>query len=52
MDLAMPEVFQNFLVERARDKGVAIDVKVMRSGHFVQISHAEEVASWITELSS
>ena len=50
-DLAMPEAFQNWLVERAKDGGAIVDVKGrLRSGHFVQITHASEVARWVKEV--
>ena len=48
-DLAMPALFQRFLLEKAREAGVLIDdIFEMDSGHFVQISHAQEVAQWIS----
>lgn len=49
LDLAMPAAFQEFLIERAREAGAKVEVKRIRSGHFVQISHAAEVAEWIVE---
>ena len=49
-DLAMPEKFMESLVDRAREHGADIQTRVMESSHFVQISHAEEVAEWISEI--
>jgi hypothetical protein len=49
-DPAMPEAFQKFLTDQARDAGAQVDSIEMESGHFVQISHAEEVAKWISGL--
>jgi pimeloyl-ACP methyl ester carboxylesterase len=51
-DKAMPEGFQRWLVERARREGAQVNVKGMKSGHFVQISHAEEVVGWVKEVCS
>ena len=51
-DLAMPEKFLESLVNRARENGADVQTRVMESGHFVQMSHAEEVAEWITETAS
>ena len=47
LDHAMPEAFQMWLVERARAAAAEVDVKKMKSGHFVQVSHVEEVAEWV-----
>lgn len=47
LDLAMPRAFQEYLVEKAREAEAQVEVKRIRSGHFVQISHAPEVAEWI-----
>jgi predicted esterase len=49
-DPGMPEAFQKFLIQQARDAGAQIDTVEMQSGHFVQVSHAEEVAKWISGL--
>jgi predicted esterase len=49
-DPAMPEAFQKFLIQTARDAGAEVDSLEIESGHFVQISHAEEVAKWISEV--
>lgn len=46
-DTAMPESFMQGLIDRAREKGAQIETTEMESGHFVQISHADEVADWI-----
>jgi hypothetical protein len=51
-DPAMPEAFQKFLIDQARDAGAQVDMIEMKSGHFVQVSHAEEVAEWISGLVS
>jgi predicted esterase len=48
-DPGMPEALQKFLVENARQAGAEIDTVEIESGHFVQISHAEEVARWISK---
>jgi hypothetical protein len=47
-DPAMPEAFQRFLLESAKEAGAEIDSAEIESGHFVQISHADEVAQWIS----
>ena len=48
LDLGMPERFQRYLLERAKNAGAQVEeVKAIKSGHFVHISHAEEVAVWI-----
>ena len=49
-DRAMPERFQKMLTERAKARGAIVDVKEVSSGHFVQITHASEVASWVKEV--
>ena len=49
-DLTMPEEFMESLVERAREHGANIQTRVIQSSHFVHISHAEEVAEWISEM--
>jgi predicted esterase len=52
-DPAMPVPLQQWLIDNAKEAGAEIEeVKTLKSGHFVQITHAEEVASWISELSS
>jgi hypothetical protein len=49
----MPEPHQQFLVDNAKEHGAVIEqVKTIKSGHFVQVTHAQEVAEWIKELSS
>lgn len=51
-DLSMPEAFQQYLVDNAKENGALIEeVKTIKSGHFVQITHAEEVAAWLREIS-
>jgi hypothetical protein len=50
LDLGMPEKFQRYLIERARGVGAEVDVKTVKSGHFPQISHADEVARWVLAL--
>lgn len=52
LDFAMPEGFQRHLVNRAQKAGAEVVVKVMESNHFVQITHAEEVAKWIEGICS
>ncbi|KAF2433566.1 alpha/beta-hydrolase [Tothia fuscella] len=49
-DLAMPEAAQKSLIEKARERGVDIESREIVSGHFVQVTHAEEVAGWIDEV--
>lgn len=49
-DLAMPEGLMTWLVERAREHGAEVETKTIESGHFVQISHAEEVAEWVSQI--
>lgn len=52
-DPAMPVPLQQWLIDNAKQAGAQItEVKMIASGHFVQITHAEEVASWIQELAS
>lgn len=52
-DLSMPVKFQQWLIDHAKQKGVAIDpVKTLKSGHFVQITHKKEVAEWIKQIAS
>lgn len=47
----MPAVFQEFLVEQAVEAGAEAKVDGrIRSGHFVQISHPEELGQWIGEM--
>lgn len=48
-DVAMPEGFMTGLVERAREHGAEVDTKTIESGHFVQISHVDEVAEWVAQ---
>jgi hypothetical protein len=51
IDKGMPEVFQEFLVEQAVQAGAEAKVEGrIRSGHFVQISHPEELAQWVREM--
>ena len=51
IDQGMPEAFQEFLVEQAVQAGVEVKVEGrIKSGHFVQISHPEELAQWIGEM--
>ena len=50
LDLAMPEGLQRHLVETAKEAGAEVEVKTIRSGHFVQITHVKEVATWLVEL--
>ena len=50
VDLAMPEGFQKLLIEKAQDAGAEVTVEEIKSGHFVQITHAREVAAWIGAL--
>ena len=50
LDAAMPEVFQSWLVERAKEAGAEVEVKRMKAGHFVQISKVEEVGEWLIEI--
>jgi hypothetical protein len=50
-DPGMPEAFQNFLLEKAREAGAEVNSISLKSGHFVQVSHVEEVANWISEVS-
>lgn len=49
IDNAMPAKFQESLIEQGRNAGAVLDVKRIKSGHFVQISHAREVAGWIMQ---
>ena len=48
-DLAMPTAFQEYLVQRARDAGAEVETTRIKSGHFVQLSHTQEVADWVVE---
>lgn len=51
IELAMPEAFQEFLVEQAVEAGAEAKVEGrVKSGHFVQISHPKELAQWIGEM--
>ena len=50
LDDAMPELFQMWLVERAKEAGAEVDVLKIRSGHFVQNSHVDEVGGWLKEM--
>ena len=53
LDPSMPVPHQQFLVDNAKEHGAVIEqVKTIKSGHFVQVTHAEEVAAWVKELSS
>ena len=52
-DPSMPETFQHWLIDNAKASGAVIDeIKSIKSGHFVQVTHAEEVAAWIRGLAS
>jgi predicted esterase len=46
-DLAMPEALQRHLADRAREAGAEVHTDSLKSGHFVQATHAREVAEWI-----
>jgi len=48
-DLAMPTAFQEHLVQRARDAGAEVETTQIKSGHFVHLSHTQEVAAWVIE---
>jgi hypothetical protein len=51
MDPSMPEPFQRFLFDNAKEHGAVVEeVKAMKSGHFVQVTHAKEVAAWMRTL--
>lgn len=50
LDLAMPEGLQQHLIDRGREGGAKIETAKLKSGHFAQISHPEEVAKWIAGL--
>ena len=50
LDLGMHENFQRHLISLARDAGAEVDFTTLKSGHFAQISHPEEVASWLVSL--
>jgi hypothetical protein len=50
LDLAMPEAFQTHLVEAAREAGAEVAMDKIKSGHFLQITHAQEVAESITRI--
>lgn len=50
LDLAMPEAFQDFLIDRARKAGAQIETQKLKAGHFAQISRPKEVADWIVGL--
>lgn len=47
-DLAMPEALQRHLADRAREAGAEVHTDSVKSGHFLQATHAREVAEWIT----
>ena len=50
-DPAMPIAFQRGLIEDAKKAGITVEqVKEIRSGHFVQITHSKETADWIKEV--
>ena len=51
-DPGMPEAFQKFLIEKGRESGAQIDSIEIESGHFVQVSHVEEVAKWISNVTA
>jgi hypothetical protein len=47
-DVVMSLGFQQDVIEKAKEAGAVFeDVKLMKTGHFVQISHTKEVANWI-----
>ena len=51
IDQGMPEAFQEFLVEHAVQAGAEAQVEGrIKSGHFVQISHPEELAQWVEDM--
>ncbi|KAI9698599.1 MAG: hypothetical protein M1820_007398 [Bogoriella megaspora] len=50
IDLGMAEAFQKHLADRARESGAKVQYKTIKSGHFVQVSHAKEVAEWVQSL--
>jgi hypothetical protein len=50
LDLGMPEPLQRHLVGRAREAGATVDEQTLKSGHFAQISHSQEVAEWLKQL--
>lgn len=50
LDLAMPEALQQSLIDGGKRAGAEIDAVKLRSGHFAQISHPQEVAEWIVSL--
>ncbi|KAL9096484.1 MAG: hypothetical protein Q9165_001481 [Trypethelium subeluteriae] len=50
IDFAMPEAFQKFLADRAADNGAKVQYTTIKSGHFVQVSHKNEIANWIQSL--
>lgn len=47
LDLAMMEGFQRHLIEGARAAGAEVEETKLKSGHFPQISHTQEVAEWL-----
>ena len=50
LDLAMPEALQRHLINRAKEAGALVEEGTLKSGHFAQISHAQEVADWVRQL--
>lgn len=50
LDLAMPEAFQRQLAGRAKEAEAEVRTNDIESGHFVQITHAQEVAAWIANI--
>jgi hypothetical protein len=51
LDLGMPVEFQSHLIDRVRKAGAEVDdSKKLRSGHFVQWTHPDEVADWVLSL--
>lgn len=46
-DLAIPVAFQRYLVAQTREKQELRLRRQRGSGHFVQTSHAKEIATWI-----
>ena len=46
----MPSSFQEYLIQNAKDHGATVESDRIVSGHFPQISHQDEVVSWIKRL--
>lgn len=47
LDLAMMEGLQRHLIDGARAAGAEVEETTLKSGHFAQISHSQEVAEWL-----